>query len=1149
MRKLHLFTCIVLCLFKFDFAYSQQEQKAILFVSDKALFNDDKYKEVEKNRLSKNKEVTNRKHKALDFFGVCCGNTKDSLAILTDHAYYSLSLIGLAIECDKSGNITQAENYLKQSFDLWKSYAWKDNYDDIQVLTSWTQMLFLGYMDVAEECYKQGKIMEFLEKWQQALELLEISTKRNIDCNTDIVKSACIQYAQVLINIAEEYAKTEKYSEAANCEKHLLNIIEFLYDGKDNLAYISALSDLICYEDLIGNYKDAIIWGNKAFSIRDERVIKSKDYTRLLCNLAISENHLGNYKEAVLCAREAVQILKELFGDTHPDYAAALTLLLDCEINLGNYEEAVKISKLALEIYEKIPRHENPYSSQTLATLARCFFYTGNYIEAIRISEQALSIDKQENNINAYAISLHNHAIYLSVLGDKEKADSLCKVAITIISPNDSATYSSVLNTLAVCEANLGNYEEAVNIMEHVLKIQQSFFIENGIEYAKSLHNLAYYYSLMGNNKKALNLYTQAMNIKERSISHTNYYYFSSLLGIAECQSKTGKLEENIIRRCKRAIAEQEKTLGKKHPVLALSLESLTECFLLAGNRNDLSNYSHQTANILNNIITNYFRDLTSIERERFWNKYKDWYTTKLNKYTYFYPTDTLCMSAYNGALVSKGILLNSEIEMRKLIHESGDTIADYLYNEIRINNMMLQRLYEKPVAERLLNTDSLENIVKKLEKQLIKRSKIFGDYTKNLRIDWKDVMDKLGEKDIAIEFCSFPQSEDSTMYMALVLSKGMDCPKMIPLFEEKQIKKQKDKYSNHETARLVWEPLKEHLNKSRNVYFGPTGELYNIAIENIPHWNDDCLMSEKWNLFRLSSTRELAVIKDNSAIKKASVYGGISYNTETNVLINDTVEYGKQRKDFVGMYELADSINIRGGVNYLPSTKTEAEQVNKELKQKHIASSLRMGTLATEGSFKDLSGKRMNLLHIATHGFYWTKTKAKLMNKLSFLLHSNNPPRYIEDKAMNRSGLLFAGANNVLSGKKLPDGVNDGILTASEIAHLDLRGLDLVVLSACQTGLGEITGDGVFGLQRGFKKAGANSILMTLWEVADKATSLFMTEFYKAFMSGMSKQEAVTAAQKYVRDYESISEDNTITHPYQDPKFWAGFILLDAIH
>ena len=141
------------------------------------------------------------------------------------------------------------------------------------------------------------------------------------------------------------------------------------------------------------------------------------------------------------------------------------------------------------------------------------------------------------------------------------------------------------------------------------------------------------------------------------------------------------------------------------------------------------------------------------------------------------------------------------------------------------------------------------------------------------------------------------------------------------------------------------------------------------------------------------------------------------------------------------------------------------------------------------------------------------------------------------EDKPMTRSGLLLAGCNHILNHETIPENSEDGILTAQEIASLDLRGLDLVVLSACETGLGDISsGEGVFGLQRGFKKAGAQTIIMSLWEVDDYATQLLMVEFFKKLGSGLSKRDAFNAAQEYVKSKTS------------DPKYWAAFIIVDAL-
>jgi CHAT domain-containing protein len=171
------------------------------------------------------------------------------------------------------------------------------------------------------------------------------------------------------------------------------------------------------------------------------------------------------------------------------------------------------------------------------------------------------------------------------------------------------------------------------------------------------------------------------------------------------------------------------------------------------------------------------------------------------------------------------------------------------------------------------------------------------------------------------------------------------------------------------------------------------------------------------------------------------------------------------------------------------------------------------------------LDGQKKRIVHIATHGFY----------------QEGNPQENTDlNAALTRCGLFFSGADNKRMGEPLPANLDDGILTAEEIAQLDFRGLEIVVLSACKTGQGQISSDGVFGLQRGFKKAGAKSILMSLWKVDDAATSLLMTEFYKYWISGMSKHDALERAKQTVRSHTEKGWD--------DPIYWAAFILLDGI-
>ena len=453
----------------------------------------------------------------------------------------------------------------------------------------------------------------------------------------------------------------------------------------------------------------------------------------------------------------------------------------------------------------------------------------------------------------------------------------------------------------------------------------------------------------------------------------------------------------------------------------------------------------------------------------------------------------------------------------------------------------------------------------------MVQRSKVYGDYTANLVIDWEQVRQRLGSGEMAVEFVSFPLRNDSVMYAAYCLRKDMPSPKMVPLFEERQLTNiDKGLYLSSDVLyNLVWKPLEEEMEGVKTVYFAPAGELYNLPIESLPV-DGSTYNSDLRSYRRLSSTRQLALRRDGVEVAEAAVYGGLKYDTDTVTLANDSRKYRTAEPVQWSSRAVADSLNLRGGIYELPATKIEAEEIDKALETAQIDTRLYTDTIGTEASFKALSGSGVNALHIATHGFYWTEREAVQLDGLAFL-GADMPAAVKEDKALTRSGLLLAGANTALKGLPLPEGVEDGVLTAKEIAGMDLRRLDLVALSACQTGLGEITGDGVFGLQRGFKKAGANTLLMSLWKVDDTATQLLMTQFYKNLLSGMGKYEALAAAQKYLRELEvevKITPDKTnyqklkderdgkqeevkykTLRKYAAPKYWAAFVLLDGVN
>jgi CHAT domain-containing protein len=343
---------------------------------------------------------------------------------------------------------------------------------------------------------------------------------------------------------------------------------------------------------------------------------------------------------------------------------------------------------------------------------------------------------------------------------------------------------------------------------------------------------------------------------------------------------------------------------------------------------------------------------------------------------------------------------------------------------------------------------------------------------------------------------------------------------------------------------------LESYIAGARNIYFSPAGIFYNTAIEYLPN-QDDININILYNIWRLSSTKEL-VLSESKSFNKCALFGGINYNTSVSTLAKQsptyTVEEGMNEQVSLDSLDLR-AASISGGFSYLDGTMEEVGNISMMCLESDIKVDMYCDNEGSETTFKNLSGSDINVLHIATHGFYYANKSIgrKLsLDKLFHHLSCNNHNEYFEpineDKMLTRSGLILAGANNILKRIQLPQGIEDGILYANEVANLNLNKTNLLVLSACQSGLGDIgSSEGVFGLQRGFKLAGARTIVMSLWKVHDKATQILMSEMYKNIGAGQSIREALSNAQLTLRMVEGGYFDK--------PEYWAGFIILDGLN
>jgi len=486
----------------------------------------------------------------------------------------------------------------------------------------------------------------------------------------------------------------------------------------------------------------------------------------------------------------------------------------------------------------------------------------------------------------------------------------------------------------------------------------------------------------------------------------------------------------------------------------------------------------------------------------------------------------SIASAAYNALLLSKGLMLNTSNSFETFINESGNSEA------IRLLQQKKDLATQQAPQARL---DSLDYAILDALRQAGHPFRLPG-----LDIRWQDVAANIGAGDLTIEFYRTQQGE----YGAIVLQKGRKSPKVIRLGKTLKLNKQKmplnaamkqcdlEHYTSAQAdelwkvSRVIW--TDEMVNTfprqgDGHIYFAADGDLQITGIEHMPYVRpaaDGAIVSvaDLFHVHRLSSTRELAKASANTSSNAIAIYGGLRYDSDPGE------QASRPHRD--------RAFRKVASIDYLEGTLTEADSIIRLLSTTQ-ASDLDIhaytGEQGTEASFKTLADQHPKLIHIATHGFFFNPGDDMLL-----MLGLGSDP-------MARSGLLLSGVEQKWFGMDEPDASNDGILTALEIAGMDLHGLDLVALSACETGKGDVLGDGVFGLQRGFKIAGANSILMSLWKVDDDATCLLMTEFYRNWITqNMSKHDALDAAKRSVRAHTERGWDN--------PRYWAAFILLDGL-
>ncbi|MBR5132641.1 MAG: CHAT domain-containing protein [Alistipes sp.] len=542
-------------------------------------------------------------------------------------------------------------------------------------------------------------------------------------------------------------------------------------------------------------------------------------------------------------------------------------------------------------------------------------------------------------------------------------------------------------------------------------------------------------------------------------------------------------------------------------------------------------NYSEAVTK-LRNIVRSRVTRMTTAQRESFWEPLSSlltWMTTfaiKVESYQTAYTR-----TCYDALLMSKAFLLDSERSLTDIVLRYGNTRDRETYSQIvklRGKIDFWERDYAKNADSLILATKRVDE----LEEQLMAKSRELGDITSFVDIDYDVVKSNLAKDEVLIDFTEYLLYEKEPCYAAYIINRSQQYPLLTSLFSDKEIEALGITYPDmyyraayaSDVLQLLWKPLEKYVAKGSTIYYVPTQLLFQVCLESIP-LEDGTLLGDHYNFVRLSSARELVRIKQKDKMvigtAKAVLYGGLNYDLEPKEMLEEAKCY-----DLESMMITRGNDVARGssGFSDLPGSKIEVEKISEILANSNVNVTIFMGGKGTEESFLSLNRHSPKILHIATHGFYFTPSEASSVGYLKGY-----------SDAMSLSGLIMSGGNAAWQGKKLPAGVLGGVLTANDIARLDLSDTDMVVLSACQSGQGNATPEGLYGLQRAFKKAGVGTMIMTLWSISDLRTTEFMTLFYQSLVANdWDKHKAFNEAKREMRRL------------YPNPQYWAAFVMLD---
>jgi CHAT domain-containing protein/tetratricopeptide (TPR) repeat protein len=859
----------------------------------------------------------------------------------------------------------------------------------------------------------------------------------------------------------------------------------------DKKGLSSVLANIgIIYADM-GYYRKAMGYYTSSLALKEELNDNQ--------GIIVSHNNLGNVyqktgelEKALYHFNEARRRI-ELHG--HPKMVAQSSLnIANVYFSNGFYAQAYQYFHEALTYFKST--NENKGHANVLNNLGLLYSRLSNYSKAIEMYEESYALFDEMNYPSGKAMSLINIGNLHNRLSKTPEAKAAYEKALAIYTEiDDKQGQSSVHFALGDMQIAEGMWEEALRHIESCINLQKSLENPKGVLSAKAQYG--YVLTLQGKVGLGLVILLEAyQQAKENK-------YFAEIKLLSDYLFATYKM------------GEPAKAVAYVHQKTRMANEALKR------------NYFHMSENDKELYFKTIYHD------------YNDLLAFAVRNGQQF---PELKDSMLNTVLMIKGLSLKSTASMRNTIYESGDTLLIHDFENWL--NVKKEIIKEQEIGN---PTEELEVTVQLSEQSLILRSTAIQDFNNSFFVNWKNVQRNLSSKEAVVEFIQYSlQVEDktTTRYAAVVVKKKSKHPEIIPLCEERELIDFLSDYRGNNLnyvksiygtlnqpqinlSRLIWNPIAPRLKNIKTIYYSPIGLLHKVCFAALADEQGKLLL-DSYALRLLNSTSQLAQQKPDYSsldINNALLLGGIDYQSGTT---NQEVW------------------------KYLPGTLTEIQSIQSIISKEDKLPLVLVGGEADESTVKkEVIGK--DIIHISTHGYFYPdpelirqEMKQEIELEIEDIDFRGSVPvgadvrtggyanwNFVNNKnPLMRSGLVLAGANDVWQREALSTG-EDGVLTAQEVANLNLHNTKLVVLSACETGLGDSKGsEGVYGLQRAFKMAGVQCLIMSLWQVPDRETAEFMVLFYQNLIRHKDLYTSFDFTQKTMRTK-------------YDPYYWGAFVLI----